>query len=337
MTVRLRKIFSAFVVASAMNLSATASTRAHDTDDIATLKNIAQGCASSRTPLDLRIKACTYLLDAGVFTDPKLQAITYNNRGGAFALQYKFQSALDDFSDAIRLNQNYETAYFNRGRLYDTYGIVDRAIENYDHAIRLKADYADAYAGRGTAYARLDKFDLAIRDFNEALKLQPDNAGVMANRATAYLSIGEMDDAIADYYEVIRSAPNDTAAHVNLAWLRATASNPLLRNAAEAIDLAEKAVRRNRNNPLYYSVLGVAYASAERRTDSMHSFDRAMDLGGEEVTRIYQGSLKAAGFYDGEITGIADAETRRAIWRCIHFPVCRLGWAHRPVFDWNPK
>jgi tetratricopeptide (TPR) repeat protein len=301
------------------------------------LVNLARTCANPETSSNRTVEACSFILDIGLFEDPKMQAITYNNRGSAFALQYKFQSALDDFSEAIRLDQNYETAYFNRGRLYETYGIADRAIENYDHAIRLKDDYADAYAGRGIAYARLDKFDLAIRDFNEALKLQPNNAGVMANRATAYLSIGEMDDAIADYYEVIRSAPNDTAAHVNLAWLRATASNPLLRNAAEAIDLAEKAVSRQRNNALFHNVLAVAYASAERHTDSMRSFDRAMALGGEQVTRIYQGSLKAAGFYDGEITGISDPATRSAIWRCVHFAACPLGWTHRPVFDWNPE
>jgi tetratricopeptide (TPR) repeat protein len=131
------------------------------------------------------IESCSYLLNVGFVDDPKMAAITYNNRGTAYIRQNEPERALADFNEAVRLDPAYATAYYNIGKLYAASGFFDRAIEHLDQAVELEPGYVDAYVERGIARAKLKQFDLAMSDFDAALRLRPGDKFVEANRALA--------------------------------------------------------------------------------------------------------------------------------------------------------
>src|SRR5262245_58773627 len=60
-------------------------------------------------------------------------------------------------------------------RVYARLGRWDRAVADFTEAIRLNRDFADAWFHRGVAYAGLSRWDLAAVDLPRALELNPDH------------------------------------------------------------------------------------------------------------------------------------------------------------------
>src|SRR5260221_14230859 len=63
-----------------------------------------------------------------------------------------------------------------RSNAYDDKGDHDHAIADYTQAIRLDPNYASAYMERGIVYKRLKEYDRAVQDFSEAIRIKPENA-----------------------------------------------------------------------------------------------------------------------------------------------------------------
>jgi lipoprotein NlpI len=67
--------------------------------------------------------------------------------------------------------QDVAERYYNRGIAYDELGQHQRAIEDYTEAIRLEPDYDAAYNNRGIAYLMQDNNNLGCRDAQKACAL----------------------------------------------------------------------------------------------------------------------------------------------------------------------
>ena len=72
------------------------------------------------------------------------------NRGDARSEKGDLDGALQDYTEAIRLQPDDAAAYYNRGAIRHEKGDLDGALQDYMEAIRLRPDYADAYY-RGVA------------------------------------------------------------------------------------------------------------------------------------------------------------------------------------------
>lgn len=121
--------------------------------------------------------------------------------------------AIDHFSAALRLQPNYDDAYFNRGGAYDRLGQYQRAIEDYTQVIRLQPQKADAYSNRGASCYKLNHFMEAIQDYNEALRLQPDHFEAYLNRGLAYGKLRQYQQAIDNFNHAIRLQPSNADAY----------------------------------------------------------------------------------------------------------------------------
>ncbi len=156
---------------------------------------------------DTRIAACTALIQSGqVWTTTKLSTV-YNNRGTAYMSKGDHDHAIQDFSDAIRLDPRFALAYNNRGAAWVDKKDYDRAIPDYNEAIRLNPKIAAAFYGRGEAYDHKGDFDRAIQDHSEAIRLNPNFAYAYDARGRAHRNKGEFDSAIQDYTDAIRLDP----------------------------------------------------------------------------------------------------------------------------------
>ena len=95
------------------------------------------------------------------------------------------ERAIEDATEALRLDPFLAEAYVNRGSAYMALGQPQRAIEDATAAIWLNPglrDYgavvpllvlARAHLNRGLAYQDLDQPERAVQDYDEAIRLDP--------------------------------------------------------------------------------------------------------------------------------------------------------------------
>jgi tetratricopeptide (TPR) repeat protein len=67
----------------------------------------------------------------------------------------------------------YAEAYWSRGVAWSWKGEYDKAIEDYSEAIRINPEHATAYNNRGVAWSWKGEYDKAIVDCTEAIRLDP--------------------------------------------------------------------------------------------------------------------------------------------------------------------
>ena len=84
----------------------------------------------------------------------------------------KYQRAIQDYDEAIRLDPQDAFVYINRGIAYHDLGQYQRAIQDFDEAIRLDPESDLAYLSRGIAYYDLGQFERAIDDYDEHYRLE---------------------------------------------------------------------------------------------------------------------------------------------------------------------
>ena len=99
----------------------------------------------------------------------------YNDRGVRSHNSCKYQEAIKDFSEAIKINAN-ESAfkfntdleasyYFNRGLSYEMSKELQKAFDDYAQAIRINSEYAKAYEYQGDVCEKMGSKKAAISDY----------------------------------------------------------------------------------------------------------------------------------------------------------------------------
>ena len=154
--------------------------------------------------------------------EPK-NAEEYNNRGEANLAKRDFEKAIEDFSQAIKLNPNDAGMYVDRSAAY--YAIstlkkepsyVDKAIDDCNQAIKLNPDFASAYSSRGASYSAKGDYDKAIEDLNQAIRLNPNDENAYLGRGSVFFIKEEYERAIKDFETLLRINPNNLYARKNI-------------------------------------------------------------------------------------------------------------------------
>ena len=120
------------------------------------------------------------------------------------------------FSHAIEVTQNNNVAYEHRGVAYIDLGRYQEAIEDLSQAIRISPAYAEAHYNRGVAYGKLGRWQEAIESYKQAVRIKPDDALAYGNLGAAYGCLGRGQDAIESCKQAIRIKPDFVLAHYNL-------------------------------------------------------------------------------------------------------------------------
>ncbi|MEM8615551.1 MAG: tetratricopeptide repeat protein [Pseudomonadota bacterium] len=116
---------------------------------------------------------CTRALREGTMTRGN-RAATYTNRGVLRMRNGRYEAALKDYDDALRLDPDLGAAYLNQGAALIYMKDFTNAIGPLDQAIALEsADLFAAYYNRAIARENTDDIPGAYQDFQEALRLKP--------------------------------------------------------------------------------------------------------------------------------------------------------------------
>ncbi|MDR2661557.1 MAG: tetratricopeptide repeat protein [Treponema sp.] len=136
-------------------------------------------------------------------------AASHVERGKMFYARGDYDTALLEFTDALRLDKNDADACERRALIYTIKGDYDRAIADYSQAIRIDPDNASYYDSRGWVYYIKKDYDRAIADFSQAIRIDPNNDDAYYDhRGEAYREKKDYDRAIADFSQAIRIDPD---------------------------------------------------------------------------------------------------------------------------------
>ena len=192
------------------------------------------------------------------------------------------------FEASMTLKPESSAAHFNFGTALAVAGKLDEAIDQYRQALRINPGYAPAHNNLGNALLGRGHPAEALQEFREALRLDALNAEAHYNVGSMLRSQGELAEAADRFREALRLKPDFIAAAASLAWVLATAPDARLRDADQAVRLAERAADlAGRRDASALDVLAAAYASAG-------SFDRAIALCEQALTMQPDTALAAA-------------------------------------------
>ena len=139
----------------------------------------------------------------------------YNGRGGFLLIKGEYDLAILDFDQAIKLVPSYAKPYNNRGLAYLNKGVGGLAMRNFNWAIERDPKYVKAYNNRGLAYAMQGEYERAIGDFSTAIGLDPQFGLAHRNRGQAYMRMGKYVEAGRDFDQAIQLNPSDAIARRN--------------------------------------------------------------------------------------------------------------------------
>jgi membrane associated rhomboid family serine protease/Tfp pilus assembly protein PilF len=147
----------------------------------------------------------TQLYTAFIQKDPK-NAKAFYGRGYLYYQEKTlegYQKAIQDFTSAIALSNNYYEALFYRGCAYRHLGEFPLSVADMDQCAQLKADDIFVYNNRGLAYAEWKKYGQALKDYAQALRINPKAAYILINEGDVYLAAKKYDKAMADLNQAI--------------------------------------------------------------------------------------------------------------------------------------
>jgi tetratricopeptide (TPR) repeat protein len=126
---------------------------------------------------------------------------SYFGRAGAYQHLEKLDQAIDDYTQAIRLNPGGAMANHERAVCLARLNQDDRALPDYNRAIELSPGYALSWNGRGVIYLHRKDYENAKADFTRAIQLDPTLYQAYKNRSAAKKALGDTAGALADMTE----------------------------------------------------------------------------------------------------------------------------------------
>ena len=186
----------------------------------------------------------------------------YAFRGGIYSFLEEYKQAIDDLTQAIKIDPKKATYYDLRGKTYLQLKDYKQAIDDYTQAIQLDSKKATYYGSRGFAYFQLKDYKQAIDDYTQAIKIDPKKAIYYSARGDAYFQLKDYKQAIDDYTQAIKLKPDFTEAY----YVRGIA-HYFLKDYKQAIDDWNQAIKLKPDFTEAYTNLGiVSYEMGEVET-----------------------------------------------------------------------
>jgi tetratricopeptide (TPR) repeat protein len=192
----------------------------------------------------------------------------------------KTNEALFQFTEAVRCNPSNVTARGGLGYALMSANRLPEAAQQYEAGLQVEPGNAKAHYALADVYVKMGRPELAIPHYSQALQLNPMIAGAHYQLGTAMLS-GKQDPAIAVAYlkTAVHLEPYWTVALNTLAWTLATHQDAKIRDGADAVKLATRAVSITRGTDAgFLDTLAAAYAESGNFTNATYAIGRAMQV-----------------------------------------------------------
>ena len=220
--------------------------------------------------------------------------MAYNNLGMALAERRQYDEAMVNYRKGLELKPDDAYAHNNLGVALMHKGRIDEAIACFRKALEYMPNYSTAHNNLGGLLFGRGQADEAIYHFRRAAECDPNDPVPRDNVEIAIAQRDYSRKLRAEQAEILRSRPNDVSVLSSIAWMRATNSSVLLRNGAEAVDLAQRAVQLSGGrDPTILGTLAAAYAEAGRFPDAVETAQQALALASGPKSASLAVSLRA--------------------------------------------
>ncbi|HSW50734.1 MAG TPA: tetratricopeptide repeat protein, partial [Bryobacteraceae bacterium] len=219
----------------------------------------------------------------------------HNNLGLALARSGKLGEAIPHFERFAAVHPDSADVHENLALAMAGTGNMAGAILHFQRLVELKPDSAEARGNFGLALAEVGKTAEAIVSFRKALGLDPKFAEARYHLGnTLYFSQGRVREALAEWRELLRLEPNQVQVLDLTARVLASEPGVGIRNGAEAVVLAERAVKlTGGKEPAVLDTLGAAYAEAGRFPEAVKAVRAAMAVAVERKQPQLAEALKS--------------------------------------------
>jgi tetratricopeptide (TPR) repeat protein len=214
-------------------------------------------------------------LRAALETDPA-SARAHNDLGGLLAESGRTGEAIAQFEKAIELQPDYAAARTGLGAALVQVGRWDEALASLRKAIAIDAHYAPAHYELGLLLNKRGDLAGAVGEWQRAIWIDPKHAESHAALADALSAQGNAAEALAHWRAAIDNRPNDAEALRRAAWTLATSPDATVRNGAESLQFAVRAMElTGGKDARVLDTLAAAYAEKGQFTDAILTARRA--------------------------------------------------------------
>jgi len=115
-----------------------------------------------------------------------------------------YASAIEMYTEYLRLHPEHTKTLYNRGRAYEEVGDDEKALADFNSV--LKKDFTHVQANISVAmdyYFRKKDYHKAITFLNTAINYSPQNAVAFTLRGKAYQKLGDAEKALKEYNNAI--------------------------------------------------------------------------------------------------------------------------------------
>jgi lipoprotein NlpI len=172
-----------------------------------------QSCFDQNDP-QVRVVACTHAIEGRQAKDDQLAAVYYNRAIG-YTLMGNNDSAIKDFTQALKIRPNTPAAYVNRGIAQMRANRPTAAKQDFDAAIAQDKDNVDGHYLRAWVESQQNKDAEAVADLDNVLRNHPEHMDALLDRGGLLLRDGKYDPAIADFTAMTKLDPKAAAAFYN--------------------------------------------------------------------------------------------------------------------------
>jgi protein O-mannosyl-transferase len=143
-------------------------------------------------------------------------AAAHYSFGNTLLRKGRTSEAIDQFTEALRIDPNSAEAHNNLGFALLLTGRASAAIEHCEQALRIDPTHALAHNNLGNALVQTGRPSEAIDHYKQTLRMSPNFADAHFNLAAALAQMGRISEAITELKAALRINPNDVDARNNL-------------------------------------------------------------------------------------------------------------------------
>ena len=199
--------------------------------------------------------------------------ITYINIVNVLKDQKKYDEALKVIQIAIKINPYFTQSFISCGEIFQEIGNYKKAREYYEKAINLNPENYEAYFNLGIVYDSLKRFSLAIKYLKKASILNQDNPKILNSLGIIFTKIQNYNEAIINFEKVIKIDKNLPETYFNLGVL-----NSLKEKKKVAIKYFKSAINLKSDYAEAHNNLGVLLQSFGDLKNALKNFELALSI-----------------------------------------------------------
>jgi tetratricopeptide (TPR) repeat protein len=213
-------------------------------------------------------------IDAAIGIEPRY-ALAHSYRGSILLRRGQVDDAIASYTRSLELRREASTL-FQLGRAHEAARDPGSAELRYREGLELGADDPDVRIRLGWIRAQRGDLPGAASRFEEVLAAHPDDPAAHEGLGVTLEWMGDDDTAAEHYARALEGDRHARYALHRLGWIRASHPRSELRDAGEAVRLAELAASDSRGSEASeLDLLAAAYAEAARFDEAVQIAERA--------------------------------------------------------------